>query len=220
MNAENTQHCKEAYMNLPEEKRERIFKVIKEEFAEYGFENTSVQQIASKSGISVGSVYKYFDNKEEMFTMVVEEGLSTLENFLLEVSDKDEDIVLKAEMIIRELLLFSRKQPEFIKLYCSIAAGGSSKFLASLSQNIEAISAELYTKAIKEAQKTGDVRSDIDPEFFAFLLDNIFVMLQYTTSCDYYKKRFSVYTGKNPQESDEFIVDQTLKFLKAAFNFK
>ena len=37
---------------------------IIKEFADNGFENTSIQQIAKKAGISVGSIYKYFENKE------------------------------------------------------------------------------------------------------------------------------------------------------------
>ena len=82
------------------------------------------------------------------------------------------------------------------------------------------MSASIYTVAISKAQETGDVRNDVNPAFFAFLLDNIFMMLQFATSCDYYKERFFIYTGKQVQDSDELIVEQTLKFLKAAFNFK
>ncbi len=46
------------------------------------------------------------------------------------------------------------------------------------------------------------------------------MMLQFSTACEYYKKRFSTYIGKPQEECDELIVSQTMKFLKAAFNFK
>jgi hypothetical protein len=55
---------------------------------------------------------------------------------------------------------------------------------------------------------------------FAFLLDNVFMMLQFSAACPYYKERFFIYTGKQVADSDELIVEQTLLFLKAAFNFK
>lgn len=217
---EKKQFYKETFDNIPLEKRERVLRVITEEFANNGFEKTSISQIAKKSGISVGSVYKYFDSKEEMFTLVVHEGLSKLENVLTELASSDEDIALKAEIIIRKLITFSREKPELIKLYCALTADGNSEFNASIPQKIEALSAEIYAAAVREAQKTGDVRNDIDPRFFAFLLDNVFMMLQYSTACDYYKKRFSIYIGKSDEECDELIVSQTMKFLKAAFNFK
>lgn len=211
---------KSTFDKLPPEKRARIMNAAVEEFANNGFENTSIQQIAKKSGISVGSVYKYFENKEALFTSVVQQGLSTLEGLLVELADSSEDIYIKADIIIRNLLDFSRKQPNLVKLYCQLTTGGNSDFLDGLSQRIEALSASIYTEAISKAQETGDVRKDANPAFFAFLLDNIFMMLQFTTACDYYKERFYIYTGNEASESDDLIVEQTLKFLKAAFNLK
>ncbi len=211
---------KAAFDKLPPEKRDRILRVAVEEFANNGFENTSIQQIAKKSEISVGSVYKYFENKETLFSMVVRGGLSSLEELLVGLADSSEDILVKAETIIRALLEFSRENPALVKLYCRLTTTDNSEFLTGISQHIEAMSASIYTVAISKAQETGDVRNDVNPAFFAFLLDNIFMMLQFATSCDYYKERFFIYTGKQAQDSDELIVDQTLKFLKAAFNFK
>ena len=211
---------KAAFDKLPPEKRDRILRVAVEEFANNGFENTSIQQIAKKSEISVGSVYKYFENKETLFSMVVRGGLSSLENLLIGLADSSEDIIVKAETIIRALLEFSRENPALVKLYCRLTTTDNSEFLTGISQHIEAMSASIYTVAISKAQETGDVRNDVNPAFFAFLLDNIFMMLQFATSCDYYKERFFIYTGKQAHDSDELIVEQTLKFLKAAFNFK
>ncbi len=218
--SQNIQLYKAAFDKIPKEKRDRILSVAIKEFADNGFENTSIQQIAKKAGISVGSVYKYFENKETLFSMVVHEGMSSLENLLMSLADSSEDILVKAEKIIRELLKYSRKNPELIKLYCQLTTSDNSEFLNGISQRIEAVSASVYTVTISKAQETGDVRKDVNPAFFAFLLDNIFMMLQFTTACDYYKERFFIYTGKQAIESDDLIVEQTLKFLKAAFNFK
>lgn len=220
MEQNKTQLCKAAFEKLPQEKQERILRVAREEFADNGFENTSIQQIAKKSGISVGAVYKYFDNKESLFNLIVQDGLTSLENFLLSLASSEEDIILKAEKIIRALLKFSREKPELIKIYCSLTTGGNSEFLNEISQRIEAVSASIYTRTISIAQETGDVREDVNPAFFAYLLHSVFMMLQFSASCPYYKERFFIYTGKQVDESDDMIVEQTLLFLKAAFNFK
>ena len=218
--ADSNPCCKKTFEKLPKEKRERILRVITEEFADNGFQNTSVSQIAKKSGISVGAVYKYFESKEEMFSFVVKDGLSQLEDVLSALAQSDEDIALKAEIIIRKLVSFSREKPELIKLYCALTSDGSFEHLTEFSRKIEEISASIYVSEIERAQKTGDVRDYVDPRFFAFLLDNVFMMLQFSTACEYYKKRFSTYIGKSQEECDELIVSQTMKFLKAAFNFK
>ncbi len=212
--------CKATFDKIPREKRDRVLRAALEEFAENGFENTSIQQIAKKAQISVGSVYKYFENKEALFMMVVQEGLSSLEEFLKGLADSSDDIVVKAEKIIRGLLRYSKKHPELIKLYCGLTTGQKSEFLNGLSQRIEAVSASVYTVVISQARETGDVREDINPAFFAFLLDNILMMLQFSGACDYYKERFFIYTGQQIEDSEELIVAETIKFLKAAFNFK
>lgn len=218
--AGDVQLCKSAFDRLPKEKRERILRAAVEEFADNGFEHTSIQQIAKKANISVGSVYKYFENKETLFTMVIQTGLFSLEDLLNNLSESDEDIFFKAEKIIKTIIQFSKAQPEYIKLYNHITTSNNSKLIDMLSQRIEAISASIYTVAISKAQKTGDVRNDINPAMFAFLLDNLFMMLQFTTACDYYKERFLIYTGKDIYENEDVLVEEMLKFLKAAFNFK
>ena len=220
MSNANAPLCKSAFSYLPEEKRQRILQVARSEFAKNGFENTSIQQIARKSDISVGSVYKYFDNKEQMFTYIAQEGLSELEDLLMKLAPSKEDILIKAEKIIRTLLKFSKEHPELVQLYCALTTGDNSEFLNELSQRIEAVTASIYTQTISMAQETGEVRKDINPAMFAFLLDNVFMMLQFSAACPYYKERFFIYTGRQVVDSDELIVEQTLLFLKAAFNFK
>ncbi len=216
----NKRYYTKTFEKLSDDKKQRILKVITEEFANNGFEKTSVSQIAQKSGISVGSVYKYFDNKENMFSMVVQYGLSKLEEMLTQLSESDEDIAVKAEIILREIIKFSKKHPELIKLYCALTADGSSEIFSEYAGKIEAISADIFKKVISDAQKTGDVRKNADPKFLAFILHNILMMTEFSASCEYYKKRFLIYMGKPLCECEDFLVNETLSFLKAAFNFK
>jgi AcrR family transcriptional regulator len=44
-------------------------------FVERGFANTRLEDVASRAGISKGTLYLYFENKEELFKAVVREGL-------------------------------------------------------------------------------------------------------------------------------------------------
>ena len=217
MDSQKMQFHKEAFDKIPEAKRKRVLDAATDEFATYGFENTSIQQIAKRAEITVGSVYKYFENKDELFAMVVKENLSLLEELLLHHSSSDEDVMVKAESVLKELLKFSKKHPQLIKLYCAITTGNNTEFSRLLAQRVESISAKVYTEVIEKAQLSGDARKDIDPKFFAFLLNNVFMMSQFSISCDYYKERFKVYMGEDVENKDDFIIEQTLKFIKAAF---
>ena len=44
-------------------------------FVERGFANTRLEDVATRAGISKGTLYLYFENKEELFKAVVREGL-------------------------------------------------------------------------------------------------------------------------------------------------
>lgn len=58
---------KQTFLNLPEEKRKVIINAAIEEFAEYGLENASTNRIVANSGISKGSFYQYFEDKQDVF---------------------------------------------------------------------------------------------------------------------------------------------------------
>jgi hypothetical protein len=191
------------------------------------FGGTSVANADNMSKV-VDIVAKAVDRDR---TILVVSAISGCTDTLIKIgtlaADRDESykelinrLQQKHHEIIRTLLQFSKEQPELVQLYCSLTTGGNTEFLNQLSQRIEAVTASIYTRTIAVAQETGEVRKDINPAFFAYLLDNVFMMLQFSTACPYYKERFFIYTGKQVEDSDELIVEQTLLFLKAAFNFK
>ena len=62
--------------------REGILGAATQIFGERGFQSTTIKAIAASRGISPGTVYLYFDNKEELFRQAVEEGW---EEFLTEI---------------------------------------------------------------------------------------------------------------------------------------
>ena len=73
---------KESFQKISEEKRQRILDAAIIEFSEHGFDSANINNIARKANISVGSLYKYFDNKEDLFLTVVHVGVETLKSVL------------------------------------------------------------------------------------------------------------------------------------------
>ena len=60
---------------LDEEKRNKILEAAREAFGEHGFAKTTIKLIALKAGLAQGTVYTYFDNKEQLFLSVTGEIL-------------------------------------------------------------------------------------------------------------------------------------------------
>jgi len=54
-----------------QEIEDALIRTAEEEFYKYGFRNASVRRILTKTGVSIGSFYNYFQNKEALYEKVV-----------------------------------------------------------------------------------------------------------------------------------------------------
>lgn len=63
---------------LKTEVREAILQSAMAEFYIKGYEKASIHDIAKQTGISVGNVYRYFDNKEALFKEIVEPAYQSM----------------------------------------------------------------------------------------------------------------------------------------------
>ncbi len=209
-------HHKPTFDNLPEEKRRRILEVATKEFAKKGYHDASISNIASKSGISVGAVYKYFDNKQDLFLTIVDHSIDRMEKLLIGLAKADEDVIIKVEKILREIIKASREDGVLVKLYNSMTAINDKKLAKQFASEMETMTARIYTEAIIDGQKNGEIRRDIDPQVAALLIDNLFMNLQFSYAGDYYEERLKIFCGENIHQRDEFIIEQILKFIKSA----
>jgi len=59
------------FFRLAESKQQRIIEAIKHEVARVPYEEISINHIISECGISRGSFYQYFENKEDMYLYLI-----------------------------------------------------------------------------------------------------------------------------------------------------
>ena len=76
LNLESGQMPTELFFELDAEKRDRIFSVCLSEFSTYGFTNASTNRMARDAGISKGSLFKYFESKEELYFHILDVVIS------------------------------------------------------------------------------------------------------------------------------------------------
>lgn len=63
---------------LKEEMRNRIFGAAIKEFSEKGFSRASMREIARGAGMTVGNLYRYFRDKEDLFYSVISPAYDSL----------------------------------------------------------------------------------------------------------------------------------------------
>ncbi len=202
---------------LSEEKINEILETGIVEFAENGPDKANINVIAQKSGVSVGVLYKYYKNKDDLFLACLRHCLVALEEAIADALSGSDKILVRAEKLIRAVQNSAKKQGSYNVLYHEITAGSCRKYAVVFAREIERVSAKAYSTFIAQAQAEGDVRRDMDPQMFAFFFDNLLMMLQFSYCCEYYTERFKIYCGEDVVLDDERVVTQMLKFIESAF---
>jgi len=67
-----------------EQRRNLILEAARRVLIEKGFHNTSIADISKLAEISVGTVYRYFENKEEIFNAIHQNGIEILHDRIME----------------------------------------------------------------------------------------------------------------------------------------
>ena len=205
---------------LSDEKIIEILETGISEFAVHGLDRANINVIAKKSGVSVGVLYKYYEDKEKFFLACLRYSLETLRAVLSDAISGDDKLIKRAEKLIRAVQRTSREHSVYNIMYNEITAGASQKYAQMLAEEIEGISSQIYIQFITQAKLSGEIRDDIDPRMFAFFFDNMLLAMQFSYSCDYYKERFKIFCGENILVEDEKVVTEFLKFIESAFTFR
>ena len=203
---------------LTEEKLEEILEAGISEFAELGPQKASMNAIAQRAGISVGVLYKYYENKDAFYEACLERCTGELDQFVQILASQKRKPLDYARELIDAVQKFSNRHRDHIRLYYEATRTAEPEHAARLARRIENIRSELYIKIIQNAQEAGDVRSDLDPRIFAFFFDNLLIMMELSYCCPYYGERLKLYAGENPDNTH--LQNQLLKFMESAFTLE
>ena len=137
---------------LKEELRNQILQASKEEFLQKGYKDASLRCIAKKAHMTVGNLYRYFENKEDINNKIVEPCLIELEKLLNDETDNqlsffkvnksfnlDKDSMLKAidNIIDKVIDIYDEYKVEFqILMMDSELSAGLKHWFANLVKNL------------------------------------------------------------------------------------
>lgn len=84
---------RKTFFKLSIEKKNKIIKAAKKEFARVPFEETSIKNIVEDAGIARGSFYQYFESKEDLLIFLLKNHVEEINSNIEEVlKDKNGDI--------------------------------------------------------------------------------------------------------------------------------
>lgn len=132
---------KSLFFKLTQHKQYVIFQQSLNEFSKYGYDATSTNQIVKKTGISKGSLFKYFLNKEDLFFYVCSKSVDLLVNHI-ELSDDPNFFSNIKHMLMRELA-FYQEYPEIFQLFLKIQSNTSHPVYQQVLEDYEKMAEEI-----------------------------------------------------------------------------
>jgi AcrR family transcriptional regulator len=167
----------EQFEEIRVSRREQIMNSALELFAEEGFTNCSISQLAKHAGISKGLMYNYFNSKEDLLKAIIKDGISDfLDNF-----DPDHDGILKPDELagfVRKTFSNIRENQKFWILYINIILQPKVKELMG-GEPFSNVMAQIGPMLMDYFTKMGYEDPDLEMFTFSALIEGFGVLMVY-----------------------------------------
>lgn len=154
------------------DKRERILDAAERVFAQSGFFNARVSEIARSAGVADGTIYLYFKSKDELLISLFESRMERVNAQLAAAAEAADTPTDKLEAIIRSHLRMVRDNPQVAEVL-TIELRQSSKFMKEHSNPRFGELLKLMASVIAQGQANGDFVADIPPPLAARMIFGI-----------------------------------------------
>jgi len=158
-------------MNNP--KKQQIITTARDLFWKYGFRRVSIEEICREANVSKMTFYKHFNNKDELAKYIIDLITGIAMKKYREIMDNDIPFIKKVEKSIQLKMESSNEMSQ--EFFDDFHKNASPELREHFNKLVRANLQTIQNDYIK-AQKKGDVRSDINPNFILYYLDKILEM--------------------------------------------
>lgn len=162
---------KQTFFNLPEEKREKILEEAVTEFRDNAYDLASINRIVERSGISKGSFYQYFTDKEDVYFYLLQRiGEKKLEYLGPAIHQLQDLGFYEALRKIYEAgIEFALKNPDYLTIGNRMMRDGGT-IVRRLQEKFGGQSDGLFSMLLQKGVDRGEIRKDIEVPLVARLL--------------------------------------------------
>lgn len=157
------------------ERKAKIIEAAKKSFSLFGFKGTTVDQIAKIAGVGKGTIYLYFENKEELLHEIVLTLASEVKRVAEEAIAGKSTPFERLHAAIYAVLMYRKEHELLMKLsdeFREIGTQVSQNAITVLENEVVAYIKTLLEKAIQ----TKSIKP-CDPEITAFVMFRMYVSL-------------------------------------------
>ena len=145
-----------------ENKHQKIIQAAVRVFAEKGFYNSRVAEIAKEANVADGTIYLYFKNKDDILISLFEEEFGQIVENMRKELEKEKDPLRKIKRFaIAHLSIVSKQQ--HLGEVLGVEVRQSSKFMKEYINKPFIEYLNLIRSIVIEGQERGLIRKDLTP---------------------------------------------------------
>jgi AcrR family transcriptional regulator len=156
-------------------KFQQIVTTAKELFWKFGIKRVTIEEICQEANVSKMTFYKHFKNKKELIKYFInhllDKGMQKYRAIM------DSNIPFKEKVIKTLDLKMEQTMDMSNEFFNDYVRHADSEMIALLQQKRNEMMSSILNDYI-EAQKMGDIRKDIKPEFILYFLNQIVEMIK------------------------------------------
>ena len=164
---------KQTFFNLPDDKKEKIIHEAYAIFIAEDYEKVNIRNITSKADISIGSFYKYFYDKDDLYLYL----LSNIEKKIYAKEKEKTGYFLMDSEVIPIEEICTQEEIEFNRTWYKVPTEVMMKFyFGEYSRELNSI----VMDELIELKNSGKLKDSVDVEFvFHFYVTSMFNILIY-----------------------------------------
>ena len=155
-----------------EEKRRNIALSCRELLLEHGINSLTISQIAKTAGVGKGTIYEYFDNKEDIVFEIITTFIAEHEKGLLAIVT--EPSTTKEKLFHFFYLLFetelARKQLKVYKEFLAISLSNEPKEMLLFSEECQGKFIFILNQIIEAGRTSGEIEKSMSISVSSLLL--------------------------------------------------
>jgi len=142
------------------DKPQQIIEAAVRVFARKGYFNSRVSDVAREAGIAAGTIYLYFDTKEEILITLFREKMAAFVSALRKAIAEERDAVAKLRRLVRLHFQMLEGNPDLAEVVQVELRQGQKLFRGPASQEIATYFA-LISSVLDEGVAAGRFRADL-----------------------------------------------------------
>ncbi|NLI32594.1 MAG: TetR/AcrR family transcriptional regulator [Deltaproteobacteria bacterium] len=116
--------------------RQEMLRAALDLFSQKGYHNVSMQEVAARAEFAIGTLYRFFRNKEDLYKALVLEQCEKFDDAISQAMGEVEDEVEKLRNYVRTKGERFRSILPFVRLFLAESRGASFNIKAGLTEEV------------------------------------------------------------------------------------